>query len=74
MEFEAKKQHEDQIQRRAFNLIDIGNRLEREKKYDQAIEKLNEAIVLLKSIEWDSYVKPIISLIDDIKNKQKRQV
>ncbi len=74
MEFETKKQHDDQIQMRAFNLIDIGNRLEREKKYDSAIEKLNEAVLLLRSIEWDSYVQPIISLIDSIKNKQKREL
>ncbi|MFW9900728.1 MAG: hypothetical protein ACFFDY_05505, partial [Candidatus Thorarchaeota archaeon] len=74
MEFETKKRHDEQIQMRAFNLIDIGNRLEREKKYDSAIEKLNEAVQLLRSIEWDSYVQPIISLIEGIKNKQKREL
>ncbi|MFX0000097.1 MAG: hypothetical protein ACFE88_08245 [Candidatus Hermodarchaeota archaeon] len=73
-ELEAKKLHDEKIQMKAFNLIDIGNRLEREKKYDLAIEKLKEAVQLLNSIEWDSYVKPIISLIDSIKNKQKREL
>ncbi len=74
IEFEAKKQHDEQIQMRAFNLIDIGNRLEREKNYESAIEKLNEAVQLLESIEWDSYVQPIMSLIDGIKGKQKREL
>ncbi|MFX1391515.1 MAG: hypothetical protein ACFE9Z_15730, partial [Promethearchaeota archaeon] len=54
IEFETKKRKEEDIQLRAFNLIDIGNRLEREKKYDDAIGRLNQAIQLLKSIEWDS--------------------
>jgi len=74
IEFEVKKQHDEQIQMKAFNLIDIGNRLEREKKYDSAIEKLDEAVQLLNSIEWDSYIQPIISLIDGIKSKQKREL
>lgn len=74
VEFETKKKHEEDIQLKAFNLIDIGNRLEREKKYDSAIKKLNKAVQLLKSIEWDSYIQPIMSLIDGIKNKQKREL
>ncbi len=72
-EFESKKKHEEQIQIKAFNLIDIGNRLEREKKYAEAIEKYNQAIEHLRSIEWDSYIQPIVSLVNQIKNKQKRE-
>ncbi|UCC19219.1 MAG: hypothetical protein JSV62_14125 [Promethearchaeota archaeon] len=73
IEFETKKKDEEDIQLKAFNLIDIGNRLEREKKYEQAIEKLNQAIDLLRSIEWDSYIQPIIKLKENIKIKQSRE-
>lgn len=73
IEFETKKKHEENTQLKAFNLIDIGNRLEREKKYDQAIDKLTQAIHLLRSIEWDSYIKPITNLIENIKNKQNQE-
>ena len=73
IEFETKKKHEEDIQLKAFNLIDIGNRLEREKKYVQAIDKLKQAVQLLRSIEWDSYIQPIANLIENIKNKQKRE-
>ncbi|MFX1385870.1 MAG: hypothetical protein ACFE9M_01520 [Promethearchaeota archaeon] len=70
IEFEKKKNLEVEIQLKAFNLIDIGNRLEREKKYDQAIDILNQAVQLLRSIEWDSYIQPIANLIENIKDKQ----
>ncbi|MFX1553487.1 MAG: hypothetical protein ACFFBV_06125, partial [Promethearchaeota archaeon] len=73
IEFETNKKHEEDIQLKAFNLIDIGNRLEREKKYDQALNKLNQAIQLLRSIKWDSYIQPIANLIESIKNKQKSE-
>ena len=72
IEFEEKKRREEKIQLKAFNLIDIGKRLEREKYYEIAIQKLKEAIDLLKSIEWDSYIQPIIDLINHIKEKQER--
>ena len=52
-EYETKKRHEEEIQLKAFNLIDIGNRFEREKRYDDAIDKLAQAVQLLRSIEWD---------------------
>ncbi|MFW9828565.1 MAG: hypothetical protein ACFFEY_13320 [Candidatus Thorarchaeota archaeon] len=73
IEFETKKNYEEEIQQKAFNLIDIGNKLEREKKYDIAIDKLNKAVELLKSIEWDSYIQPISRLIEGIKEKQKKE-
>ncbi len=72
-EFKVKKKKEEEIQNRAFNLIDIGNRLEREKNYDKALDNFNQAIELLTLIEWDSYIQPILKLIDDIKLKQKRE-
>lgn len=73
MKFESEKKHEEQIQYKAFNLIDIGNRLERERKYSEAIVKFDQAIQLLRSIEWDTYVQPIVSLVNQIKDKQKRE-
>ena len=71
-EFESKKMLEEKIQFKAFNLIDIGNRLERENNYAEAIEKFNQAIELLKSIEWDTYIQPIVNLVNQIKDKQNR--
>jgi hypothetical protein len=74
IEFEGKKKHEEEIQTKAFNLINFGNRLEREKKYDEAIKNFEYSIQLLKEISWDSYVQPIINFISDIKEKQKRKI
>ncbi|MFX1363522.1 MAG: hypothetical protein ACFFCE_10915 [Promethearchaeota archaeon] len=71
--FELKKKHEEQVQNEAFNLIDIGNRFERENKFDEAIEKFEQAIQYFKSIEWDSYVHPIKGFINQIKEKQERE-
>ncbi|MHA1234308.1 MAG: hypothetical protein ACTSQL_04395, partial [Promethearchaeota archaeon] len=61
---------EEKIQIEAFNLVDFGKKLEREKKYDQAINKFQIAIDLFKSIEWDSYIQPIINFIKNIENKK----
>ncbi|MFW9989598.1 MAG: hypothetical protein ACFFC3_13165, partial [Candidatus Odinarchaeota archaeon] len=72
-EFESKKENEEKIQLKAFNLIDIGNRLERENKYDEAIEKFEQAIEYLRSIEWDTFIQPIIRLVNQVKDKKKRE-
>jgi len=64
---------EEKLQIEAFNLVDIGKKLEREKKYDLAIIKFKVAIELFKSIEWDSYIQPVINFIKDIENKQARE-
>ena len=64
---------EEKIQIEAFNLVDIGKKLEREKKYDLAIIKFNVAIELFKSIDWDSYIQPVINFIKNIENKQARE-
>ncbi len=61
---------EEKIQIEAFNLVDFGKKLEREKKYNQAVNKFQKAIELFKSIEWDSYIQPIINFIKNIENKQ----
>ncbi|MHA1147628.1 MAG: hypothetical protein ACTSR8_05235 [Promethearchaeota archaeon] len=73
MDYEEKKRREEEIQTKAFNMIDIGKRLEREKKYEEAINQFKEAIELLKSIQWDSYIQPIVNFINDIKVKQQKQ-
>lgn len=69
--YEEAMQDEDAIQSEAFNLIDIGKKLEREKKFEKAIEKFETAIALFKKIEWDSYIQPILNFIKDIKEKQQ---
>jgi len=71
LELEEFKKDEEKIQINAFNLIDIGKKLEREKKYDEAITKYEKAIELFKSIEWDSYIQPIVNFIKSIEEKQK---
>ncbi|MHA1986200.1 MAG: hypothetical protein ACW98D_06145 [Promethearchaeota archaeon] len=73
IKFEEKKNREETIQSNAFNLIDIGKKLEREKNYDQAILTFEKAINLFKSIDWDSYIHPITNIIDDIRKKQERE-
>lgn len=73
IEFEEKKKKEEEIQTKAFNIIDLGKRLERERKFDEAINKFDEAIVLLRSIEWDSHVQPIINFKNNIKEKLARE-
>jgi len=72
IEFETVQKDEEKIQTEAFNLIDIGKKLEIEKKYDKAISKFENAISLLRSIGWDSYIQPVSNFIKDIKEKQKR--
>ena len=74
LEFETKKKQEEKIQTKAFNLIDIGKRLEREKKYNEAITQFEESITLLKSINWDSYIQPVITFINDIKIKKQKEI
>ncbi|TFF87847.1 MAG: hypothetical protein EU548_09685, partial [Promethearchaeota archaeon] len=74
MEYQEKKKKEEETQNRAFNLIDQGKRLEREKNYDEAIEKFEEAIALLKTIEWDSYIEPVVNFIENIKAKKNQEV
>ncbi|MFX1281445.1 MAG: hypothetical protein ACFFA3_19005 [Promethearchaeota archaeon] len=69
-EFEDKKKQEEEIQGRAFHLIDLGKKLEREKNYVQAEQKFEQAIELFRSIDWDSYIHPITNLIEDMKQRQ----
>ncbi|MHA1283596.1 MAG: hypothetical protein ACTSQP_13945 [Promethearchaeota archaeon] len=73
LEYEQKKKKEEEIQNKAFNLIDQGKRLEQEKKYDEAINAFKQAIELLKSIEWDTYIQPIVNFINDINRKREQE-
>jgi len=73
IEFEKIRNKEEQVQTNAFNLIDIGKRLEREKNYDEAIQKFEQATNLFRSIDWDSYIHPILGLIEDIKKRRDRE-
>jgi len=73
IEFEEKKKREEEVQNKAFNIIDLGKRLEREKNYEEALKKFDEAIELLKSIEWDSYVQPIVNFKNNILEKLARE-
>jgi hypothetical protein len=74
IEFETKRKREEEIQIKAFNSIDIGKKLEKEKKYDEAVNYFQEAIKFLKSISWDAYIQPITNFITEIKEKQKRKI
>ncbi|MBN2156310.1 MAG: hypothetical protein JW776_09715 [Candidatus Lokiarchaeota archaeon] len=71
-EFELHKQHEENIQREAFDLMDAGVTLANQKNFEQAIKNYNQAIILLNSIGWQSYTPRIREQIDqwvqDLKN------
>ena len=73
IELETIKKEEEDVQTRAFNLIEIGKRLDREKQFEEAIGTFLEAIDLLKSISWDAHIQPIENFIIDIMEKQKRE-
>ena len=73
-EYEQKKQKEEEIQNEAFQLIDEGKRLEREKKFPEAIQSFQKAIKMLQSINWTSYIQPIYEFIERIKQKQQTEV
>ena len=73
IEFEEKKKREEEIQARAFRLIDLGKKSERDKNYNQAIQHFELAVELFKSIEWDSYIRPVINLIEDVNTKLKEE-
>ncbi|MFW9947039.1 MAG: hypothetical protein ACFFDX_09455, partial [Candidatus Odinarchaeota archaeon] len=73
VEFEFKKRAEEDIQIEAFNLIDFAKKLEMEKEYTKAIEKFQKAIELFKSIEWDSYIQPVVNFIENVKDKQNKE-
>jgi len=74
LKYEGKKKKEEETQNKAFNLIDNGKRLEREKKYDDAIKQFEQSIELLKSIGWESYIQPVITFIGEVKTKQQSEI
>ena len=66
-EFAEKKREEEKIQEKAFYFIEEGKKYDREQKYELAISELEKAIKLLETIEWDSYIHPILNYIEAIK-------
>ncbi|MFX1314670.1 MAG: hypothetical protein ACFE9T_02310 [Promethearchaeota archaeon] len=73
IDFEEEKRLEEETQNKAFNLIEIGKMFRRDKNYEKAIQMFNQAIEMLKSIEWDAYIQPIVNLINDVREEQKRE-
>ncbi|MFX1409223.1 MAG: hypothetical protein ACFFA6_02640 [Promethearchaeota archaeon] len=73
IDFEEKKRLEEETQTKAFNLIEIGKMFRRDKNYEKTIQMFNQAIEMLRSIEWDAYIQPIINLINDVREEQKRE-
>ncbi|MBY9011935.1 MAG: hypothetical protein KGD70_06140 [Candidatus Lokiarchaeota archaeon] len=73
IEIKEIRRDDEKIQFDAFNLVDIGKKLEREKKYEQAIDNFEKAIELFQSIEWDSYIQPVRSFIKNVKDKQENE-
>ncbi|MHA1273254.1 MAG: hypothetical protein ACTSU4_03255 [Promethearchaeota archaeon] len=73
LELKKKREEVEQIQNKAFKLIDKANELEKAEELDEALTNLNEAIKLLKSIGWDDYLTPIITKINQIKDKKLTQ-
>ncbi|MBY8987484.1 MAG: hypothetical protein KGD61_03435, partial [Candidatus Lokiarchaeota archaeon] len=71
IEIKEIRRDDEKIQFDAFNLVDIGKKLEREKKYEQAISNFEKAIELFKSIEWDSYIQPVRNFVKNVKEKQE---
>ncbi|MFX0186717.1 MAG: hypothetical protein ACFE8A_03175 [Candidatus Hodarchaeota archaeon] len=74
IEFEQKKKKEEELQNKAFKLIDTAKRLEREKRYDKALQYFEESINLLNSIGWDDYTQPIIKSVNHIKERKEREI
>lgn len=70
---EAKNQ-EEAIKAEAFRLIDIGKELEKNEKYDEAIDQINQAIDLFKSINWGSFLQPFKDLLSQIKEKRDMKI
>lgn len=70
MKYEAKKRREDEVQKKAFELMDEGERLIKVKEFDVAMEKYGMAGQLLESIGWADQLVHINKIIDKI-NKDR---
>jgi len=70
MKYEAKKRREDEVQKKAFELMDEGERLIKVKEFDEAMEKYGMAGQLLESIGWADQLVHINKIIDKI-NKDR---
>lgn len=70
MKYEAKIRREDEVQKKAFELMDEGERLIKVKEFDEAMEKYGMAGQLLESIGWADQLVHINKIIDKI-NKDR---
>jgi len=73
MEYEVKKKREEDIQKKAFELMDEGERLARGMEFDNAMEKYGMAGQLLESIGWADQLVHINKIIEKI-NKDKIKI
>ncbi|MFX1237546.1 MAG: hypothetical protein ACFE8P_07480, partial [Promethearchaeota archaeon] len=71
--YEEIKKKEQAIQARAFNLLETGNMFERNGNYEEAIKQFEKAVELFKSIEWHSYIQPVLNFIENVKQKRDNE-
>ncbi|MBN1800220.1 MAG: hypothetical protein JW891_01860 [Candidatus Lokiarchaeota archaeon] len=72
--YQELKKKEQAIQTQAFNFLESGNRLERNGNYEEAISQFEKAVELFQSIEWHSYIQPILNFIDNVKEKHQNEL
>ncbi|MBN1214937.1 MAG: hypothetical protein JXA99_05780 [Candidatus Lokiarchaeota archaeon] len=68
------KNEEERIREEAFKLIDDANELDKNEKYDEAIDQVNQAIDLFKSINWGSYIQPFEELLGQINERKEMKI
>ncbi len=69
--YKEKKKTTQEIQEKAFDILDKANELEREKNFDEAIKHYQESIELLNSIGWVEQTRNIETIIDKIRKNVK---
>ncbi len=72
-DFEKKRIRESQLQDEAFELLDLAKELESNRKYDDAVSKLEEAREILNQIGWETNTASINSYIDSIRAKEAKE-
>ncbi|MBY9005835.1 MAG: hypothetical protein KGD63_03670 [Candidatus Lokiarchaeota archaeon] len=68
------KNEQESIRDEAFRLIDIANELDKNEKYDDAMDQINQAIDLFKSINWGSHIQPFNELLSQIKERRDMKI
>lgn len=72
-QFETRKQHEEQTQAEAFQLIDEGYALMDRDQTDEAVETFNKAISRLNAIGWQSQTAQIQRTVTQLLEEKKLQ-